>query len=286
MIFLFLAITQWVPVAPDAWQYFRYWGENGKPKAIERAQFSARNPHPRTYHFFGPPAPARTVCAVENRQGVYWFTPDGRSLDHTFPAPNPGEFNVSARQTGIRGFAATAAFAGSAARLGAVETVYFADRACSDGSVEYGFARDLATDSVLVYWSTFANCANDAASLCRKTDDPSLGRNFSNVQQENGGATVRHGFRIYGLDVKEQFTYKMFVDKNAFRVEVSRGGKPAQCAEQEGAALKECRFEERVQPWFPIDKIGAGYIIAGTQTAGDAGVQAGGFVVSAILVAK
>lgn len=282
MIFLLVAMTRWVPVTPDAWQYFKYWGENGKARAIEHSSL-----RPRVYRFWGPPAPVRTVCAIEDRPGVYWFTPDGRSLKGTFPAPNPGEFNVSARQTGIHGFETTAAFAGSAARAGAVETVYFADRACSDGSVEYGFSRDLATASVLVYWSTFANCSNDAASLCRKTDDPSLGTNFSNVQQENSGTRVEHGFRIYGLDVNRQYTYKMFVKDGGFRVEVWREGTLARCSEKEGAALETCSFEKRVGEWFPIDRVDSGYIVAGTQTAGDAGVVEGSsFRVAEIRVGK
>ncbi len=274
-------MAQWAPVAGE-WRYFKYWGEDGKARAVEHS-----NEHPRVYRFWGPPAPARTVCAIENRPGVYWFTPDGRSLKGTFPTPNPGEFNVSARVTGMRGFEATAAFGGSAKRVGAVETLYFADRACSDGSVEYGFTRDLATPSVLAYWSTFANCSNDGASLCRKTDDPALGRDFSNVQQENGGTKVEHGFRIYGLDWNRRYTYRMFVQGGGFRVEVSRGGKVARCAEREGAKLGACAFEKPVGAWFPLDRIGSGYVIAGTQTAGEPGVaQGSAFSVSAISVAR
>jgi hypothetical protein len=282
LIFLFLAIAQWVPIAREGWQYYRYWGENGTARAIEHA-----NSHPRAYRFWNPPAPARSVCAIENRPGVYWFTPDGKSLRGTFPTPNPGEFNVSPKQTGIRGFAVTAAFAGWAVRTGAVESVYFSDRACSDGGVEYGFSRDLATNSVLVYWSTFANCANDGASLCRKTDDASLGANFSNVQQENGGTNVQHGFRIYGLDVKAPYTYKMFVKDGGFRVEVSREAKLIRCSEQEGAPPTDCAFEKKVQAWFPIDRLADGYVVAGTQTAGDPGVaERSEFRVSDILVDK
>jgi len=286
VIFLLLAIAHWIPIGPAS-QYFRYWGENGKAKAIEQSRFDSTNQHPRAYRFWGPPAPPRTVCAVENRPGAYWFTPGGRRLDHLFPTPNPGEFNVSALQTGIHGFAVTAAFAGSAARAGAVETVYFTDRVCSDGGVEYGFARDISTRTILVYWSTFANCANDAASLCRKTDNPSLGQNFSNVQQENSGTNVDHGFRIYGLDVKQQYTYKMFVDHAAFHIEVSRAGRVAQCSDQESAKPAPCTFEKHVQNWFPVANLTAGYIVAGTQTSGDPGIAPGSeFPVSDILVAK
>lgn len=279
-----LALAQWVPV-PPGFQYFKYWGENGSPKSIERAGFD--NPRATTYHFLNPPALARTVCAVENRPGVFWFTPGGASLNHTFPTPNPSEFNVSALQSGIHGFAVTAAFAGAAKKMGAVEAAYFADRACSDASIEYGFTRDLATDSVLVYWSTFANCANDASSLCRKTDDPALGANYTNVQQENSAATVDHGFRIYGLDFAQPYTYRMVLNNGAFHIEISRSGRLANCADAPHAALKACAFEKPVPPWFPIAGISRGYIIAGTQSTGDSGISPGSeFRVSAIVVAK
>src|SRR6185437_3835506 len=125
-------------------------------------------------------ASTRSVCRLQDRPGVYWYAPGGRHLDGTYATSNPTEFSVSALQAGMRGFGVTAAFSGSAEHPGAVEVVYFTDRACSDGGTEYGFSRDLATNSILVSCSTFANCANGAASLCRKTDDPSLGQSFSN----------------------------------------------------------------------------------------------------------
>jgi hypothetical protein len=219
---------------------------------------------------------------------VYWYTPDGRPLKGSFPTPNPGEFTVSALQTGIRGFAVTAAFSGSAKRTGAVETVYFADRACSDGTVEYGFSRDLATDSVLVYWSTFANCGNDAASLCRKTDDGSLGEGYSNVQQEDGGSATEHGFRIYGLELGSNLTYRMFVEGAGFRVEVRDYlDRLAACSEVPGGKLAPCTFWKKAGAWFPIDRIGRGYVIAGTQSAGGPEVSRGSeLIVTDILVAK
>jgi hypothetical protein len=261
------------------YQYFQY----GDGKAVEKEKSS----RPIEFHFPAPPAPARKVCAIENRPGVYWYTPDGRALSRTFATPNPSEFSVSAVHSGMRGFGVSAKFAGSAKRIGAVEVAYFADRACSDGSVEYGFSRDLATDSILVYWSTFANCGNDAASLCRKTDDGSLGKGYSNVQQEDGGATADHGFRIYGLDVNHLFTYRMFVEGHGFRVEVWSGGQLARCSESEGGKLAPCSFLKPVERWFPLDQIGRGHIVAGTQTAGDPQIPAGSvFVVSDILVAR
>lgn len=275
-----LGQSQWTSIdKTEAAQYFLY----GGGKAIER-QTEVR---PAEYHFQSAPAPARKVCAIENRPGVYWYTPGGKPLNHTFATPNPSEFTVSALETGIRGFGAIAAFAGSAARLGAVEVVYFADRACSDGTVEYGFSRDLATDSILVYWSTFANCGNDANSLCRKTDDGSLGKNFSNVQQEDGGSATEHGFRIYGLDPDLPYTYRMVAEGHAFRVEVWDSGELARCAEGAIEVRKPCSFLKAVGPWFPMGQIGRGYIVAGTQTAGDPGVGARSALrVSDILVAK
>jgi hypothetical protein len=280
-----IAQPKWNSIAgaDDGFQYFRY----GDGKAVEQRRLE-RPPLLRfLFHFWAPPAPARTVCAIENRPGVYWYTPDGRALNHTFPTPNPGEFTVSALQTGIRGLGVTAAFSGSAKSTGAVEVAYFADRPCSDGSVEYGFSRDLATDSVLVYWSTFANCGNDAASLCRKTDDGSLGSGYSNVQQEDGGATASHGFRIYGLAYDRALSYQMKVERDGFRVEVVNGIALAQCEESPGATPAPCSFFRQVEPWFPLDRIGRGYIVTGTQTAGDPQVEPGAsFVVSDIMVAK
>ena len=281
---LAFAQPRWISVATgnDAYQYFRY----GEGKAIEQERFEPKA-GPFDYHFPGPPAPARKVCPIENRAGVYWYTPDGRALSHTFPTPNSSEFTVSAPQTGIRGFAVTAAFAGSAARPGAVEVVYFADRACSDGSVEYGFSRDLASDNILVYWSTFANCGNDANSLCRKTDDGSLGTNFSNVQQEDGGAGAEHGFRIYGLDPGLPYTYKMFTEDRAFRVEVWNGPELARCAESAVAVRAPCSFLKAAGDWFPMEQTGRGYIVAGTQNAGEPGIGVRSVLeVSDIMVAK
>ncbi len=284
-LLLFLVLAHWTPV--DAWQYFKYWGENGHPKSIEQPRAAKTNPHPSVYHFYAPPTPLRTVCPVENRPGVFWYTPDGKSLNHTFVTPNPSEFNVSALQSNIHGFSVDAAFAGSAATLGAVETVYFADRACSDGTVEYGFSRDLATNSVLVYWSTFANCANDALSLCRKTDDPSLGANFSNVQQENGSSVVDHGFRIYGLDTNSLLTYRFTIQNQTFRIEVLHGATLARCSDHENAAAAPCRFEKPIPAWFPVDKTRGGYIVVGTQTAADPHIAPSSeFRVSGIVVAK
>jgi hypothetical protein len=278
-----LAQPVWTSIATQPFQYFRYGGGT----AVEHAT----NPHPPlTYHFMAAPAPTRTVCAIENRTGVYWFTPAGVSLNHTFATSNPTEFNVSGRQEVMRGFAVEAAFRGPSSGGGsAVEVVYFTNRACSDGGVEYGFSRDLAADSVLVYWSTFANCGIDAASLCRKTNDPSLGEKFSNVQQEDGGANTQHGFRIYGLSLDNLCTYRIFVEEETFRVEVLRGGKLASCSETAQGARHPCTFRKRVEPWFPIRQLNnaSGYIVAGTQTVGQPVIdKSAGFIVSDILVRK
>jgi hypothetical protein len=280
------AQPSWVSIdkaeAAGKYQYFRY----GDGKAVEQQRFE-KAAGPFVFHFPAPPAPVRKVCAIENRPGVYWYTPDGRALNHAFATPNPTEFRVSALQTGMRGFAVSAAFSGSAKRPGAVEVAYFADRACSDGTVEYGFSRDLATDSLLVYWATFANCGNDAASLCRKTDDGSLGKDYSNVQQEDGGATADHGFRIFGLDLNNLFTYRMFAEGHGFRIEVWSGSQLARCSEADGGKLVPCSFFKPVERWFPLDQVGSGYIIAGTQKAGDPQIRAGSvFVVSDILVTR
>lgn len=288
-LFWLLPITcigqpSWISIATpsDAYQYFRY-GSTGQQERLEANQ--TRPPY--TYRFFEPPAAKRTVCPLEDRPGVYWYSPGGVHLAGTFATPNPSEFNVSALQSGIRGFGVTASFAGVATRTGAIEVVYFTDRACSDGGVEYGFSRDLATDSILVYWATYANCGNDAAGLCRKKNAPAPGENFSNIQQENGSADAQHGFRLYGLDASSPYTYRMFVDHDAFRVDVLRDGKLTQCSATPNASLVACSFTKAPGAWFPIDHLAAGYIVAGTQTAGDPGVKKdAGFAVSDILVKK
>jgi hypothetical protein len=271
----FAAALSWAPVTGD-FQHFRY----GNGQAIENSAGHL----PASYHFLGGPAPTRTVCPLENRSSVYWFTPDGAPLDRTFVTPNPSEFDVSAKQT-MKGFAASASFGGYAKNAGAIEVVYFTDRVCSDAGVEYGFSRDLATNSILVYWSTYANCGNDAASLCRQTNNPALGDRFSNVRQENGGIASDHGFRIYGLDVNARYTYRMSVEGRAFRVEVMRERELAQCSDSESGPRGACTFLKPVQPWFPIDQLGAGYIVAGTQNSGGSEI-AGALEVSDILVAK
>lgn len=281
------AQPQWVSIAKpgDAYQYFLYAGE----RRIENSQFSAKNPHPApafTYRFVDGPT-TRSVCQLKDRDGVYWYSPDGRHLDGTFAISNPTEFNVSALQNGIRGFGATLQFSGSAAKTGALDVIYFTDRVCSDGGVEYGFSRDLATNSVLVYWSTYANCANDAVSLCRKTNHPELGENFSNVQQENSGARADHGFRLYGLDLNRAYTYKIFIENHAFHVEVWNGRKLAECSGSPDSSRAPCSLVRPVQGWFPIDQLHSGYIVAGTQNTDGSGVAHDAvFKVSDILVLK
>lgn len=294
MFFCLLAIPcvaqpKWVSIATpsSSYQYFRYWGEGSAPHQLENEKFEPANPHPPyTYRFFNPPAAQRKVCALKDRPSVYWYSPDGAHLDGTFTTPNPTEFSVSARQTGIRGFAVKARFSGDAKKTGAIEVAYFTDRACSDAGVEYGFSRDLATDSILLYWSTFANCGNDATGLCRKTNDPASGARFSNIQEENGGTSSEHGFRLYGLTLNAEYTYKIFVDRRAFRIEVSRSGKTARCSDTPNAPLVECSFTKTPGAWFPIRNLSAGYIVAGTQTVGDPGIGNATFAVSDILVAK
>lgn len=266
-----LAQPSWSSIAGAGYQHFLY----GGGKAVEQDRFEWKLPQPAAYRFLAPPAPRRSVCAIEDRPGVYWYTPEGKKLNGTFAVPNPTEFTVSPLQSAIRGFAVTMAFTGAAARGGAVGVAYFADRPCSDGTVEYGFSRDLSADATLVYWATFANCANDAGSLCRKTDDPSLGEGFSNVQQENSGTKVDHGFRIYGLDAKARYTYRMFVEGRGFRVEVWSGDKLARCSDRPGVAMGACTFLKIVQPWFPIDQVTRGHISVGTQTVGNPGVAPG-----------
>jgi hypothetical protein len=254
---------------PATYEYFRY----GDAKSIEQPTPQPARP-PFDFHFPNPPAPTRKVCALENRPGVFWFTPNGKPLNHTFVTPAPSEFRITTLEQKIRGFSITAAFSGTAKREGAVEAAYFADRDCSDASLEYGFSRDLATDSILVYWATYANCGNDAFSLCRKTDDGTLGENFSNVRQENSGTKVNHGFRIYGLDFNRPYTFKIAIEPKGLRIEVWDDNKLAQS------------FFKETEPWFPLTSID-GYIITGTQIAGDPQISGNQtFRVSNIQIAK
>ena len=269
------AALPWTSIANENFQRYRY----STKEEIATAHL------PAAYRFPAGPAPRRTVCPLDDRPGVHWFTPNGTPLRGTFVTPNPSEFDVSPLERNMKGFAAIASFGGYAKTAGAVEVVYFTDRICSDAGVEYGFSRDLATNSILVYWSTYANCGNDANSLCRKTNDPALGDGYSNVQQENGGIASDHGFRLYGLDVNARYTYRILAEQRGFRIEVARGAQLAQCSESENGARRPCMFLKRTQPWFPIDRLGSGYIVAGTQNAGAAD-PAGALEVSDILVAK
>jgi hypothetical protein len=279
------AQPNWTSIATpsDGWQFFRY----DSLATYELSGFDAKNPHPpRDYDFATGPVKQRTTCPLEDRADVHWYTPDGKKLAGTFTTPNPTVFNVSALQKGMHGFGATGDFVSHGARHpGAMAIVYFTDRPCSDGGTEYGFSHDESEDNVLVYWSTYANCGNDGLSLCRKSDDPSLGGNFSNVQQENSGTKVNHGFRIYGLQPGE-LTYKMFVDNHKFRVQVWRGSQLATCSKN-GGKQGPCDLSEAVESWFPIDRVHDGFIVAGTQTAGNAQLPADyEFRVSDILILK
>ena len=288
------AQPSWTSIATPStpYQYFRYWGEGADAQALEHANFDPANPHPAgsrhpySYRFFSGPTPKRSVCALEDRPDLYWYSRQRAHLAGTFVTPNPSDFSVSGLQPKLRGFAVTAQFAGDAKKVGAIEVAYFTDRLCSDGGLEYGFTRDLATDSILVYWSIFANCGNDADGLCRKTNDPSAGPGYKNLQQENGGILSEHGFRIYGLSVSDEYTYKIFAGSGTFHIEVSQNGRIVRCSETPNAPLGPCTFTKTPQPWFPIDRVNAGYIVVGTQTVGDPAIGKAGFTVSDILVAR
>lgn len=270
------AEPKWSSIADQAFQYFKFWND-GVPRAMERANYDRGNPHPPwKYAFHSGPVAQRTTCQLENRADssvggdgpVYWYTPDGKHLDQAFATPAPSDYNVSSLQTDMKGFAVTAAFMGTAKGDGtAMEIAYYTSRACSDAGVEYGFGKDLATNSVLVYWSTFANCGTDAVSVCRKSNDPSLGSGFSNVQQEDAKMS-EHGFRIYGLDANAEYTYRMFIAEHAFHVQVLKSGHVAQCSETDGGTRGPCTFTKKTGEWYPIDRLGNGYIVLGTQSVG------------------
>jgi len=272
------ADPKWTSIADQAFQYFRFWND-GVPRAMERANYDRGNPRPPwKYAFHAGPVPQRTTCQLLDRTQdsgigadgpVYWYTPEGAHLDHAFATPAPSEYNVSSLETDMKGFAVSASFSGSATGQGtAMEIAYYTNRACSDAGVEYGFGKDLATNSLLVYWSTFANCGTDAVSVCRKTGAPALGDGFSNVQQEDAKKSD-HGFRIYGLDRTSEYTYRMFVAEHAFHVEVLKSGHLAQCSEFEGGKLAPCTFVRSTGAWYPIDRLGNGYIVVGTQSVGN-----------------
>jgi hypothetical protein len=290
------AEPKWISISDQAFQYFKFWNDGG-PRAMEQSNYDRANPHPPwKYGFLTGPVAQRTTCQLFDRPAdsgaggdgpVYWYTPDGTHLDHAFATPAPSDYNVSSLQTDLKGFAVTAAFMGTAKGAGtAMEIAYYTNRACSDAGVEYGFGRDLATNSVLVYWSTFANCGTDAVSVCRKSNDPSLGNGFSNVQQEDAKMS-EHGFRIYGLDTNAEHTYRMFIAGHAFHVQVLKDGHVAQCSEGEGGKVGPCTFTKRVGAWYPIDRLDNGYVVVGTQSVGtpllgpDPGLR-----VSDILIAK
>jgi hypothetical protein len=290
------AEPKWSSIADQAFQYFRFWNDGG-PKAMERANYDRGNPHPPwKYGFFTGPVAQRTTCQLADRWAdsgiggdgpVYWYAPDGTHLDRAFATPPPSEYSVSSLQTGMKGFAVTATFAGTSKGGGtAMETAYYTNRACSDAGVEYGFGKDPATNSVLVYWSTFANCGADAVSVCRKTDAAGLGDGFSNVQQEDAKMN-EHGFRIYGLDANEEYTFRMFIAEHAFHVQVLKGGHVTQCAETEGGKLASCSYAKGAGAWYPIDQLSDGYLVMGTQSSGNPALSPdAGLRVADVFIAK
>ena len=290
------AEPKWSSIADQAFQYFRFWNDGG-PRAIEQANYDRGNPHPPwKYAFFTGPVATRTTCQLSDRRAdsgiggdgpVYWYAPDGRHLDQAFATPAPSEYNVSSLQTDIKGFAVNATFGGTAKGDGtAMEVAYYTNRACSDAGVEYGFGKDLATKSVLVYWSTFANCGTDAVSVCRKTDSAAPGDGFSNVQQEDAKMN-EHGFRIYGLDANAEYTFRMFIADHAFHVQVFKGGHVTQCSETDGGKVAPCSFTKSAGAWYPIDRLSNGYIVIGTQSAGNPSLSPGaGLRLTDVLIAK
>jgi hypothetical protein len=287
----------WTSIAHEPTQYFRFWYEDG-PRSIENTSYAHNNL--REFYRFAPgPVPERTTCMQLDRASdsgiggdgpVYWYTPEGIHLDHQFPKPYPSEFTVSRSQHAIRGFAITASIMGTAGGGGnASANAYFTNRPCSDGGIEYGLFRDLADESVAIYWATYANCGNNSRSVCRKLNDASFGKDFSNVQQENAGQ-IEHGFRIYGLDPKAQYTYRIYAADRGFHIEVLQGNRPAECADQAGGGMRICTFTKDTGTWFPIASLArgaTGYIVIGTQTLEDPKLSEDArFDVSEVAVAK
>ncbi len=286
----------WTSIAQEPSQYFRFWFEE-TPRSIENTSYSPSNIR-QFYRFAAGPVSARATCMRLDRASdsglggdgpVYWYTPEGVHLDHQFPKPYPSEFTVSAAQPAIRGFAITASIMGTADAGGnASAYAYFTNRACSDGGVEYGLFRDLASESVAIYWTSYANCGNDGWSICRKRNDASLGETFSNVQQENAGQT-QHGFRIYGLDPNARYTFRIYASDHALHIEVLSGDRPAECTDHAGGAKRTCTFTRDTGAWFPIAALARGapgYIVIGTQTLDnpklteDAGLRVTGVAVA------
>ena len=68
------AQPNWMP-ASGAYEHFRY----GDGQAIEQIQPQPAE-LPLRFQFPAAPAPTRKVCAIENRPGVFWFTPDGKPI--------------------------------------------------------------------------------------------------------------------------------------------------------------------------------------------------------------
>jgi hypothetical protein len=287
----------WTSIGGQPSQYFRYWFED-TPRSIESTAYAPGNLL-KFYRFAPGPVSARNTCMQLDRASdsgiggdgpVYWYSPEGIHLDHHFPKPYPSEFTVSAREAAIRGFAITASMMGTASGAGnATANAYFTNRPCSDGGLEYGLFRDLANESVAIYWATYANCGNDSRSVCRKRDEASWGENFSNIQQENAGET-EHGFRIYGLDPKAQYTFRMYAVDHAFHIEVLSGSRPAECSDQAGGDKRKCIFTKDTGSWFPIASLArgaTGYIVIGTQTLEDPKLsEDAGFHVTEVAVAK
>ncbi len=287
----------WTSIADQPSQYFRFWFEDS-PRSIERTTL-ARSNFREFYRFSAGPVSPRASCMILDRAAdsgvggdgpVYWYTPQGVHLDHQFPTPYPSEFTVSAGQLAIRGFAITASMTGATHGGGtASANAYFTNRPCSDGGIEYGLFRDLGDESIAIYWATFANCGNDGKSVCRRRNDSSLGEGFSNIQQENSGHN-EHGFRIYGLNPKAKYTFRLFAVDHGFHIEVLSGDRPAECSDRAGGRNQPCTFTRDAGSWFPVAALAKGlpgYMVIGTQTLGNPLLsEDAGFRVTDVAVAK
>lgn len=184
-------------------QYFKYSNGSGTEVATSlgfggsstATQLSSTSRPPAYYSINGGTGATRSTCALLDNPSkpLYWYG-DGTHSAVKFSSTSPllfpkapsDEYNVSRLERNLKGLEFLGSFLGSGSVSGSgayiVESVFYSDRPCTDGGLEYGFYRRLiagGSDEIAFYYSDFTNCDG---GVCRATDSSSGAIEYPNVR--------------------------------------------------------------------------------------------------------
>jgi hypothetical protein len=187
-------------------QYFQYY--NGSATEIATStgfggsatatQLANTTRPPAYYTVLGGTGAGRSTCALTDQASkpIYWYSDGTSSATHigsqnppVYPSAPSDEFSATRLESGLKGVEFLGSFLGSGSVSGTgsyiVETVFYSDRACTDGGFEYGFFRRILAsgeDKIFFYYSDFTNCDG---GICRATNSPTGSIQNPNVREHS-----------------------------------------------------------------------------------------------------